>query len=34
MNEHFRSPVTPAESVRRLGVLLPPTNAACEAEFP
>jgi maleate isomerase len=34
MNEHFRSPMTPAEPVRRLGVLLPPTNAACEAEFP
>lgn len=34
MNEQVRSPAHPSDPMRRLGVLLPPTNATCEAEFP
>lgn len=35
MAENGRSqPQDQTDSIRRLGVLLPPTNAACEAEFP
>jgi maleate isomerase len=33
MNEPLRS-LTAADPISRIGVLLPPTNAACEAEFP
>lgn len=34
MSENVRSPMAAAGPIRRVGVLLPPTNAACEAEFP
>jgi maleate cis-trans isomerase len=35
MSEQIGSRATPdTDPIRRVGVLLPPTNAACEAEFP
>ena len=34
MSHHGPAPAAARDPIRRLGVLLPPTNAACEAEFP
>jgi maleate isomerase len=34
MSEQMLSSTTQTDLIRRIGVLLPPTNAACEAEFP